>query len=192
MSRRRRHGIAGLAVLVLVAAAAVAGITLSGSSVAKTAVVADGEFPTALGKHLEQLAQTIPGNEGMAEEGPASGAEAAFLQRAYPAETISLAQAAASRAAFASAKGRAFPRGKGAKGTWVSVGPSQALYPKTEFRNSFSYVPTDYVAGGGTTSIAIADTCKPGDCKLYITPAGGGVWRTDDALTGQPHWEYLG
>lgn len=192
MTRRRRHGIAGLALLVLVAAAAVAGITLSGSPVAKTAVVADDELPPALGKHLEQLARTVPGNEGMAEEGPASGAEAAFLQRAYPAETISLAQAAAARAAFASAKGRAFPRGKGAKGAWVSVGPSEALYPKTEFRSSFSYVPTDYVAGGRTTSIAIADTCKPGDCKLYITPAGGGVWRTKNGLTGQPHWEYLG
>ena len=51
------------------------------------------------------------------------------------------------RTTTASAKGRAFPRGKGAKGTWASVGPSQALYPKTQFRNSFSYVPTDYVAG---------------------------------------------
>ena len=192
MTRRRRHGIAGLAVVVLVAAAAVVGITLSGSPVAKTGVVADGEFPTALGGHLEQLRRAVPGNQGMAEEGPASGAEAAFLQRAFPAETISLAQAAGARAAFSSAKGRSFPRGKGAKGTWVSVGPSQALYPKTEFRSSFSYVPTDYVAGGRTTSIAIADTCKPGDCKLYITPAGGGVWRTKNGLTGQPSWEYLG
>ena len=58
--------------------------------------------------------------------------------------------------------------------------------------SSFSYVPTDYVAGGRTTAIAIAPTCKPGDCKLYITPAGGGIWRTKNALTGQPNWEYLG
>ena len=27
---------------------------------------------------------------------------------------------------------------------------------------------------------------------IYITPAGGGVWRTRNALTGQPTWEYLG
>jgi hypothetical protein len=96
------------------------------------------------------------------------------------------------RDAFASSKGRAFPAGKGTKGTWVSVGPSQALYPSSQFLNSFNYVPNAYVAGGRTTSIALADTCKPGNCGAYITPAGGGVWRTKNILTGTPHWEYLG
>src|SRR6185503_9002068 len=41
-------------------------------------------------------------------------------------------------------------------------------------------------------SIALADSCKPGDCVAYITPAGGGVWRTKNALNGQPNWAYLG
>ncbi len=89
-------------------------------------------------------------------------------------------------------EGRPFRSGQGEQGTWISVGPSQALYPLTPFRNSFNYVPTRYVAGGRTTAIAIAPTCKPGDCMLYITPAGGGVWRTKNALSGQPNWEYLG
>ena len=53
-------------------------------------------------------------------------------------------------------------------------------------------MPNAYVAGGRTTSIAIADTCKPGDCRLYITPAGGGIWTTKNGLAGTPHWEYLG
>ena len=193
MTRRRRHGIAGIAVVVLLAAAAVAGVTISGSPVAQTGPVAGDELPTALAGHLDKLRQAVPGNQGMAEEGPASGAEAAFLQRAYPADAISLSAAAGARAAFSSAKGRPFPSGKGAKGSWVSIGPSQALYPKEpEFRSSFGYVPTDYVAGGRTTSIAISDTCVPGNCRLYITPAGGGVWRTKNGLVGQPNWEYLG
>ena len=96
------------------------------------------------------------------------------------------------RDAFAASKGRAFPKGKGKKGTWVSVGPSKALYPDSPFLNSFLYVPNAYVAGGRTTSIAIADTCKPGNCRLYITPAGGGIWTTKNGLAGTPHWEYLG
>ena len=33
---------------------------------------------------------------------------------------------------------------------------------------------------------------QAGDCRAYITPAGGGVWSTKNALTGQPNWEYLG
>ena len=191
MTRRQRRRAAIGAILVAVVAIVAVGGLLSGGSGTSQARE-EGEFPSALAGHLDQLRQTVPGNQGMAEDGPASGAEAAFLERAYPAETISLQAAAAARAAFSASKGRPFPAGKGKKGTWVSVGPSQALYPKTPFRNAFSYVPTDYVAGGRTTAIAIADSCKPGDCKLYITPAGGGIWRTKNALTGQPNWEYLG
>jgi hypothetical protein len=147
-------------------------------------------MPRALNAHLARLKQALPGAGGNAE-GPDAAAEEAFLQRAYPDDTISIAQMDAARAAFAAAQGRPFPRGKGRPGTWISVGPSEALYPLTPFRSSFSYVPNRYDAGGRTTAIAIADTCVPGDCRLYVTPAGGGVWRTKNALTGQPHWEYL-
>jgi hypothetical protein len=153
--------------------------------------LAEEGMPRALSQHLERLAQTIPGNGGHAE-GPGADAEQAFDQRAYPGDTITVAQMEAARAAYGRLQGRPFPAGKGRPGTWVSVGPSQALYPATPFRNSFGYVPTDYYAGGRTTSIAISDTCAPGRCVIYITPAGGGVWRTKNALTGQPTWEYLG
>ena len=150
------------------------------------------EFPTALGRHIEKLKEATPGNQGIGEEGPWSSAETEFVKRAYPADTISVAQASAARNAFAASMGRPFPRGKGRKGTWVTVGPSNALYPFTDLRNSFNYVPNAYVAGGRTTSIALAAACKPGDCRAYITPAGGGVWTTKNALTGEPHWVYLG
>ena len=191
MTRRRRRRLAVGGVLLAVVVAVVAGGRIATDGTAPQAR-SEGEFSTALAGHLAKLSQTTPGNQGMANEGPSSAAEAAFMQRAFPAESISLAQAAGAQSAFAAAKGRPFPSGKGSKGSWVSVGPSQALYPKTPFRNSFSYVPAEYVAGGRTTSIAIAPSCKPGDCTLYITPAGGGIWRTKNALTGQPNWEYLG
>jgi hypothetical protein len=191
---RPRLAVLVVAVLSLAAAAVTVGVTVfSGSSEARgEGRLAEGELPTALGRYLEQQKEALPGNEGMAEEGPSSAAEEAFMQRAYPADTISVAETDAARAAFTAAKGRPFPKGKGQKGTWVSVGPSEALYPFTPFRNSFNYVPSAYIAGGRTTAIAIAAACKPGDCRAYITPAGGGVWRTKNALTGQPNWEYLG
>jgi hypothetical protein len=165
-------------------------LVLNGAAPAGSEV--EAEMPNALAGHLAALKQAAPGNQGMSNEGPGASADAAFAQRAFPESTISLAEMEAARDAFAASKGRAFPRGKGKKGTWVSIGPSKALYPATPFRNSFSYVPNTYVAGGRTTSIAIADTCKPGNCRLYITPAGGGVWTTKNGLTGNPHWEYLG
>ena len=190
MTRRRRHGLAALAVVLVVAAAAVAGMTLAGSDPAGQAR-GEAEFPTALAGHLDQLRQAVPGNQGMAEEGPAGAAEAAFLQRAYPDDTIAVADMDAARAAFTAATKRPFAKNK-KPGTWIPVGPSEALYPDTEFRNSFSYVPNEYVAGGRTTSIALRQNCSPGECRMWITPAGGGLWRTNDALAATPSWTYLG
>ncbi|HET9737257.1 MAG TPA: hypothetical protein VFP78_03980 [Solirubrobacteraceae bacterium] len=190
MTRRRRQALAAVAIALLACSALVGGLMLSGG--APAAAPTGGELPTALGQHLAKLHQAVPGNGGMAEEGPAGAADQAYAARAYPDEAIAVSDAAAARSAFAAQAGRAFPKGKGRPGTWVSVGPSEAVYPDSPFLNSFLYVPNRYVAGGRTTDIAIADTCKPGDCRLYVTPAGGGIWRTKNALSGQPHWEYLG
>jgi hypothetical protein len=190
MTRRRRHGLAALAVVLVLAAAAVAGMTLAGSDPAGQAR-GEAEFPTALAGHLDKLRQAVPGNQGMAEDGPAGAAEAAFLQRAYPDDTIAVSDMDAARAAFTAATKRPFAKNK-KPGTWIPVGPSEALYPDTEFRNSFSYVPNEYVAGGRTTGIALRQNCSPGECRMWITPAGGGVWRTNDALAATPSWTYLG
>ncbi|HET9288403.1 MAG TPA: hypothetical protein VFO26_12690 [Gaiella sp.] len=188
MTRRRRHGLAAFAVLLVVAAAAVAGVTLSGSD-ATSAARGGGEFPTALGAHLAKLAVAAPALK--TQENPASRSDWKFEQQAYPSADIALAKIDAARAAAKSAKGRPFPSGKGQKGTWVSVGPDTALYPFTEFRNSFLYVPNTYVASGRTTVLAIGSTCKPGNCRLWAGAAGGGIWTTKNALTGQPNWEFV-
>jgi hypothetical protein len=75
----------------------------------------------------------------------------------------------------------------------MSIGPSKALYPFENFRDSTLYVPNEYVAGGRTTSLALDEThCTERRCTLYATPAGGGIWRTDSALRGPPDWVYLG
>jgi hypothetical protein len=176
--------IAGLLLASVAALAAIAADPRRG-------VVTYNKESHALRKHLERLKQAVPGNQGMAGAGPAGAAEDAFLRRAYPSDVITVAQMDAARSAFARAAGRPFPAGKGRPGTWVSIGASQALYPSTPFRSSFSYVPAAYNAGGRTTALAISATCVPGNCTLYATPAGGGLWRTRNALTGQPAWEYL-
>jgi hypothetical protein len=192
MSKKNVVRIVSLFMIVAIGAAAFVGL---GRSLQvrgeRGATAAEAETPPALAKHLQELKQAIPGGGGESEEGPGSAAEAAFMQRAFPESTISVANMDAARQAYSDARGRPFPRGKGRPGTWVSVGPSIALYPFTPFRGSFNYVPNDYVAGGRTTAIAISSTCKPGNCRLYVTPAGGGIWRTKNALDGQPHWEYL-
>ncbi len=149
------------------------------------------DLPPALARHLEKLMRTIPGNEG---EGPAgSAAEWKFRAQAYPAKDISLDKIEGARAAHAVrlVKGPANADAASVAATWVSLGPTSALYPLTPLRNSFSYVPNAYLAGGRTTALAIDPACVPGNCRLWATPAGGGVWRTNDALKAQPVWTYL-
>ena len=184
MTRRRRQVLTGSLVAVL--ALAVGVFALSASGTAPAPAIAGDELPPLISEHM----RTVPDGESL--EGPAGAAAQAFMERAYPADTISVAQMDTARLAYATSRGKPFPTGKGQKGTWVSVGPSEALYPASQFLTSFNYIPNEYVAGGRTTSITIGNTCVPRNCRVYITPAGGGIWRTASALDAQPKWEYLG
>ncbi len=182
------------AALAVVATLSVARVNRSGPASVRgheeQASRTDHGMPPALAAHLERF-EALPANMGESSEGPGAAAEANFEQRAYPGTDIPLGRIEAERAAFRSLQKKGFPTGKGRPGTWVTVGPSNALYPFFALRTSALYVPNEYAAGGRTTSIALAGDCVPGHCRLYAGPAGGGLWRTDDALVGQPHWTYL-
>ena len=107
---RFRHVKSALGFVLI--AVAVVGAALALSNVVRDhdgdEAQAEAEFPTALGRHLEALKEALPGNQGMAEDGPSSAAEADFLERAFPADTISVAQMNASRTAFRSTASRFF------------------------------------------------------------------------------------
>lgn len=152
--------------------------------------VNDDGVPMARAQHIRQLMRTVPGNGGEPNNGPDDAALDAFQQRAYPDTDISLDRILNSRTAAASLNSR-FPTGKGRPGTWVTVGPTQALYPLSPFRNFSAYVPNKYDAASRTTTLAISPNCALGNCALWATPAGGGVWRTKNALDGEPNWTYL-
>ncbi len=136
----------------------------------------------------ERRQRAIPGGSGLGS--PSTPQEEAFLLRAYPETEISLDQIENARSSFQTAFGR-LPRGKGRPGTWVTVGPSQAEYQSTPYRSTYSYVPTKYIAGGRTPALAISPDCTNGHCRMWAGAAGGGIWRTENALQGQPSWKYL-
>ena len=162
---------------------------LNGAAPAAPAVESEG-MPTALAGHLARL-QALPGNGGMAAEGPGAAADSEFRNLAYPDTTVSVAEMNGAREAFTDVAGVPYRAGEG-DGRWETIGPSRALYPRSDFLTSFLYVPNTYVAGGRTTDIAISDHCTPGRCEAYITPAGGGVWRTKNVFERDVDWEYLG
>ncbi|TDC43850.1 sialidase family protein [Micromonospora sp. KC213] len=187
MKRRRRHLLACLAVGALVASTGFVGIHFSGAEAPATAAVGDGEMPGGLGAHLERLRRAAPGNDGMSPDGPGGAAQQEFLERAYPANAITIAQLDRSKAAYSAAEKR-FRGGQ----RWTNVGPSEAVYPFAEQRDAFNYVPNEYVAGGRVTSIDISPDCNKLLCRAYVTPAGGGVWGTLNILAAEPKWFYLG
>src|SRR5215469_491841 len=150
----------------------------------------------ALRKHYEKLMEATLGRD---REGPVgTAAEWRFMSRAYPGTDISIDKIEGARAAHAQHVADALaeraalgPAAASAAPTWVSLGPTRALYPFSPFRDFTGYVPNAYEAGGRTTSMAIAPVCVPRNCRLWITAAGGGVWRTDNALQTYPVWTYL-
>jgi hypothetical protein len=189
---RRRKILAGVLSGVVVVAASVVALSLTGIIEWEEHEKGEPEFPAALGRHLEKVMEAAPGHVEGAGEGPWSAAEAEFVMRAYPGNTISVAQMDRAKTAAGQAFSRPFPVGKGKKGTWVSVGPSQAVYPFDELRNSFNYVPNEYIAGGRTTALAISKFCISFLCPAWIAAAGGGVWRTWNIRAPEPQWAYLG
>lgn len=144
-------------------------------------------LPPALARHIEQLSRTIPGTGGFPREGPGSLADEQFLRLAFPLEDVPLAQIEGARESFKSAHDRPFPRAR-KPGPWTSVGPSTALYQLTPFRTL--YVPSQFAVGGRTTAMALASACTATSCRLYVAAAGGGVWRTDNALAATPRWRF--
>ena len=169
--------------------AVVLAFALNGAAPAAPAVEGEG-MPTALAGHLARL-QALPGNGGMSAEGPGGAADSEFRNLAYPDTTVSVAEMNGAREAFTDVAGVPYRAGEG-DGRWETIGPSRALYPRSDFLTSFLYVPNTYVAGGRTTDIAISDHCTPGRCEAYITPAGGGVWHTKNVFERDVDWEYLG
>ena len=73
------------------------------------------------------------------------------------------------------------------KNHWQSYGPLQhSIEPGVL---AFSGA-TDATASRDT-ALVVAPTCVPGNCRLWVATAGGGVWRTDDALAADPSWTWL-
>jgi len=189
---RMRHVAWALAALGLLVAAGIAAI-VAATGAPEVGGTAPGEanLPPALAAHLEKLGEALPGNGGEPSEGPGSAEAAELAALAYPDTDIPLARLKAAASSFSAAKGRPFPSGKGRPGSWVSIGPSQADYPFFDGRDLTLYVPNDYLAASRINAMAIAPDCRAGHCRMWVGPAGGGIWRTENALADSPSWKYL-
>src|SRR5207244_1766236 len=72
-------------------------------------------------------------------------------------------------------------------GPWTALGPNGvAADALVAGESTPASVGTIY--SGRTTAIAVSPTCVAGNCVLFLAAAGGGVWKTPDALAGSPTW----
>lgn len=116
------------------------------------------------------------------KEGPLSYADQVAELNAYPAESVSaddIAGAQAANAALTNGVGK----GKNSTSSWYSLGPTDAVYPAVLNRHG-----SRYVTSGRITALAVKPGCSKQSCTLWVGAAGGGVWRTDKALSGNGNW----
>jgi len=107
----------------------------------------------------------------------------AYLLRAYPEAEVPGEATLAARNGWAALNASA-----PSNGSWQLIGPSKATYPAV--LNPFLFDGAQYVTSGRVTAMAISPTCTQSQCTLYVAAAGGGVWRTDKALTGS-NWRFV-
>jgi hypothetical protein len=115
-------------------------------------------------------------NESRSPEGTAEAQEAAW--RAYPAAEVPFSATLNSVTAWNKLKGKS-QSASNTPGQWSLAGPSTANYPSI-----LTFSGADYTASGRVTGLAIDPSCTQGNCRAWAAAAGGGIWRTGNALAG--------
>ena len=120
--------------------------------------------------------------------GPLTAAEEDYANRAYPGTDVPLAATMNAHAAFNQVKAHRQDNDRKRPGQWTLIGPSSANFP-----NILTFSGAAYTTSGRTTGLVIGPNCGEDHCYLYLAAAGGGIWRTGQALStsASQHWDYI-
>jgi hypothetical protein len=72
---------------------------------------------------------------------------------------------------------------------WQLVGPSTATSPAV--LNTWDNNLSDLGVSGRVTALALDPGCDTHSCQVWLAAAGGGIWRSQNALSSNPHWTFL-
>src|ERR1700758_5443371 len=146
--------------------------------------------PQAAGLARMRRLESLPGRtkEGDREGGPLAYEIEKLANKAYPGTDIPFAFTKAASEHFASVRAQSETgvRGQTLHSQWTSIGPSVAQYPAVLGRTGAAYV-----ASGRVSAMAIENNCHREHCRLYVGAAGGGIWRTNNALSDHPRWTQI-
>src|SRR6266498_4391922 len=130
-----------------------------------------------------KLAMPGPEREG----GPTAGAQEAYANRAYPAPYVPFTLTRNAHRAWADVMARAPGKGINVLGGWTLAGPSIANFPDV-----LTFSGTAYTTSGRITALAVDPACSTRRCRVWAAAAGGGVWRTTNALSGSgANWTFV-
>lgn len=172
-----------------------------GSAEEKPAWVGDGEVPNARREAANEAHQAKfdRGHGKEADrEGPSSPADEQVGDRAYPRNYVDDRLAAKGFASFKSLPRRPAARLAPARltaaaavtGPWSELGPvtPNVAGPDSQFFDPATLTGPATQESGRVTALAIGPTCHPGNCSMWVAAAGGGIWRTGDALASPVTW----
>src|SRR3954452_3829391 len=159
----------------------IAVLTLAAIAVVAAALLGRGSTSTTTAKASKGLAR-IANLEGGLEEAGGATAEA-YSDRAFPASEISSEQVEGAVAANQAVNARGAKLGS----KWDSLGPSTLNVDRLGTQGFTA--PTQW--SGRVTALTVRPKCKPQECTLYVGAAGGGVWRSKNALAPNPAWKFI-
>jgi Arc-like DNA binding domain len=182
MTIRRRHRLLLGTLVIPAAVLAALMLAFSGSTGrAGDKTIKGGKFALS-GGDPDATSATKPGLGVDAAEAYLSA------ERTYPANVIPTSVVQNAEATFNKISGQNDPRGLAGKfGHWDQYGPRENAIQPGVLSFSGATTPT----ASRITALVISPKCTPGQCRLWAGVAGGGVWRTNNALAPNPKWQWL-
>ena len=129
---------------------------------------------------------TLPGDRDL---GPMLAAMEDYAHRAYPAKDIPMQATLNALSGFRNVQRMSMGRrsAPGSSGTWQLIGPEKANNP-----DILTFSGAQYFTSGRITALAIDPSCSNRRCRVWAAAAGGGIWRTDNALSGNgASWTFI-
>jgi hypothetical protein len=131
------------------------------------------------------VAKNTPAIGALHEVGEVEGGAAAdeYRDHAFPDDTIAIEQIQTAIAASKKVKNRGPKR----NARWDFLGPDTLNVDRLGTQT--------YIKGtrwsGRVTALAVDPRCDARDCTLYVAAAGGGVWRSKNAVDKRPDWDFV-
>jgi len=137
----------------------------------------------------DQRRRYVPGTSDAAERpenfSPLGYSDLLAYEQAYPGAVGSALVAQANATKYWVYQGVAVRgAGPGTTNAWISLGPDTTLVSGS----------VEETVSGRVSALLVSPRCQiKGPCRFWVGTAGGGVWRTDDAMNEtDPKWRWVG